>query len=74
MNPKTHEFIGFEESHLPNKKYNVILKNKTSGRLKDNTGLGKFSNLNHLDKQRRQNHIKTHFKVIGLPAGPPAEG
>ena len=33
MTPKTHEFIGFEESHLPNKKYNAILKNKTSGRL-----------------------------------------
>ena len=78
--PRTHEFIGFEESHLPNKKYNAILKNKTSGRLvrvpfgargyeqyKGSTGPGKFSSLNHLDKQRRQNYIKRHSKDKNTP-------
>ena len=81
--PRTHEFIGFEKSHLTGKKYNAILKNKTTGRLlrvpfgvrgyeqfKDRTGLGKFSSLNHLDKQRRQNYIKRHSKDKKYPLLP----
>ena len=78
--PQTHDFVGFEKSHLPTKKYNAILKNKTTGRIsrvpfgavgyeqyKDTTGLGKFSQMDHLDKTRRQNYIKRHSKDNNTP-------
>ena len=78
--PSTHTFIGFEKSHLPTKKYNTILENKTTGRVsrvpfgavgyeqyKDSTGLGIYSHLDHLDKDRRQNYIRRHSKDNNKP-------
>jgi hypothetical protein len=62
------QFIRFEKSKNPKKKYTAILKNKDTGReikkhfgasayehYKDSTGLGHWSHKDHLDKTRRKN-------------------
>ena len=62
-----YKFIGFEISHLKNKKYNAILKNKENHKLKkipfgdkryeqyeDKTNLQAYKKLNHYDKERRR--------------------
>ena len=67
--PKTeYEFIRFERSHIPSKKYNAILENKVTGRIgtvpfgstgyaqyKDRA-LGFYSSIDHMDKKRRARH------------------
>ena len=70
-----YQFIKFEKSKSPNKKYSAILKNKKTGRIKtvnfgdiryqhyrDSTGLGLYSNLNHGDNKRRDNFLKRFEK------------
>ena len=70
---KEYTFVKFERSHLPNKKYNAILKNKKTGRevkvpfgarnyeqYKDSTGLGLYSNKDHGDKKRRAAYRARH--------------
>lgn len=67
--------IGFTKSLTKNKKYDAILKNKQTGKIKkiafgqlpyqhykDTTGLNLYSHLNHLDKQRRELYYKRHNK------------
>ena len=72
-NPNEYRFVKFEKSKTKNKKYDAILQNKNTGRLrkvsfgdkrykqyKDQTGLGLYSNLNHLDKSRRERYRTRH--------------
>ena len=79
----THEFVKFEVSHLPTKKYNAVLKNRKSGRelripfgaigyeqFKDTTGLGAYTKDDHLNDKRRQNYIKRHSNDKNKPYAP----
>jgi len=72
-NPENYELMGFQESHLNNKKYDAILKNKITNKLKlvpfgqkgyehykDKTPLKLYSNFNHLDKERKKNYRLRH--------------
>ena len=62
-----YTFKGFEKSKNPKKKYDAILENKKTGRIKkmafgsrnmeqyrDRTGLGVYKSQDHLDKTRRK--------------------
>ena len=66
---KDYDLVGFKISTNPNKKYDAFIKNKNTGRLvkigfgsrfplmehyKDQTGIGAYSKLDHLDDVRRQ--------------------
>lgn len=66
-NPNDYEHIGFTKSHLSTKKYDAVLKNKITNRIKlipfgsinyqqykDLTPLKLYSDLDHLDKNRRK--------------------
>ena len=68
-----YTFVKFERSHMPDKKYNVVLRNKSTGRTKkisfgakgyaqykDSTGLKLYSSLDHLDEERRKRYLKRH--------------
>lgn len=68
-----YKHIGFTKSHLEKKKYDAILKNKITNKIKlvpfgsinyqqykDVTGLNLYTHLNHLDKRRRDNYYKRH--------------
>lgn len=70
--PSQYKFLKFEKSKRAGKKYDAILKNKTTGRevrvpfgalgyqhYKDKA-LGLYSNLNHLDKKRRASYQSRH--------------
>lgn len=70
---KEYRFIKFEKSKTKNKKYDAILENKKTKRLRrvpfgdsryeqyqDTTGLGFYSNKDHKDKQRRLNYRNRH--------------
>ena len=70
---RDYQFVRFEKSHIREKKYNAILKNKKTGRLtrvpfgsssydqyRDSTGLGLYSHKDHNDKKRRANHRSRH--------------
>jgi len=72
-NPNDYNFIKFQKSHLSGKKYDAVLKNKKTERLKlvpfgdvnynqykDTTGLGLYTNKNTLDKKRRDLYRKRH--------------
>lgn len=72
-NPNNYTHIGFAKSSTKNKKYDAILKNKETGRLKkvpfgqlpyqqfyDSTGLNLYSHLNHGDKTRRRLYYNRH--------------
>jgi hypothetical protein len=72
-NPNDYIHIGFSKSLTKNKKYDAILKNKKSGKIKkisfgdirygqffDNTGLNLYTNLNHGDKVRRRLYYNRH--------------
>jgi hypothetical protein len=73
QNPENYKFVKFQKSNSKGKKYDAILKNKTTGRTKtvpfgalgyqhykDSTGLGLYSSKNHLDKERRKNFRSRH--------------
>ena len=75
-NPNHYKFIKFQRSNTKNKKYDAIILNKKTKRYKtipfgdkrykhykDTTGLGLYSNLNHLDKNRRKNYRSRHNKT-----------
>lgn len=75
MESNNYIHIGFTKSHIKNKKYDAILKNKFTGQIKkvpfgdqrfqhyrDSTGLNLYSHLNHLDKKRRDLYYKRHNK------------
>lgn len=70
---KNYELLGFRKSKRKNKKYDAILKNMKTNRLKyipfgdnryehyeDKTGLELYNNKNHYDKKRRENYRKRH--------------
>ena len=70
---KLYKFIKFQKSNAKNKKYSAILKNKDTGRTiainfgdtryqqyKDSTGLGLYSHLDHIDKERRSRYRSRH--------------
>ncbi len=69
------KLIGFSKSHLENKKYDAILVNKNSKKIKlvpfgssshqqyrDSTGLNLYSHLDHLDEKRKENYFKRFGK------------
>lgn len=73
--PNKYMFVSFKKSNNKIKKYDAILRNKTTGKTravpfgsriplmeqyKDNTGLGLYSKLDHNDKKRRDNFRKRH--------------
>jgi hypothetical protein len=69
----------FEKSTRKDKKYSVITEsgkkihfgNINFQHYKDNTGLGLYSHLNHLDKKRRDNYRARHKAILkkdGTPA------
>ena len=66
-NPEMFVLKGFEKSHLKDKKYNAVLKNKKTGKIrkipfgcssyehfKDKTKTGLWSHKDHKDKKRRE--------------------
>lgn len=70
---KDYRFLKFERSKTKNKKYDAILENKKTKRLRrvpfgdkryqqyqDSTGLGFYTDKDHKDKQRRFNYRKRH--------------
>ena len=77
-----YTFIGFERSHLPAKKYNAILKNKTTSRevkvpfgaigyeqYKDRA-LGLYSSQDHKNTSRRARYIARHSGDINKAYSP----
>jgi len=76
--PKSNfRHVGFVKSNTKYKKYDAIVRNKkddSSFRVpfgdnryehyKDKTGLGLYSNLNHLDNSRRRNYVRRHTHYI----------
>ena len=79
---KDYSFIKFERSHLPAKKYNAILENKSTGRIvrvpfgargytqyKDRA-LGLYASSDHNDKTRRANYHARHASDINKPYSP----
>ena len=74
---KEYSFIEFKISKMKNKKYAAILENKDTKRrrivnfgdnryeqYKDTTGLGLYSDKNHLDKKRQEAYKTRHQKDI----------
>ena len=75
--PKSENiFIEFKRSHIPSKKFDALLKSKSTGRLvtipfgatgysqyKDRA-LGLYSSLDHKDKTRRANYRSRHASDI----------
>ena len=72
-NPKEYKFLMFQESKTKNKKYDAVLMHKKTKKIKlvpfgdksysqynDQTGLGLFSHLDHLDKERRRLYKTRH--------------
>ena len=72
-----YKLKGFEKATSVNKKYNAILVNKATKKIKripfgasdyeqykDTTGMGLYSNKDHNDKKRRQLYRQRHFKDL----------
>jgi len=72
-----YELIGFKKSHKPNKKYDAILKNHNTNRIrlmpfgdimydhyKDTTPLKLYSNMNHYDEDRRKRFQIRHHGFL----------
>lgn len=72
-NPDNYTFIEFKKSTTKNKKYDAILMNKKTNKLKkisfgdkryphynDKTGLNLYPKLNSLDKQKRKMYLLRH--------------
>lgn len=70
-----YTLVRFERSHLPNKKYDAVLRNRHTGKLtripfgdsryeqfKDTTGLGLWSHKDHGDNVRRRAYWDRHRK------------
>ena len=74
---KDWKFIGFRKSNTKLKKYDSLIKNKQTGKIKiipfgsssysqykDSTGLGLYSHLDHNDKERRRRYKTRHQVYI----------
>jgi hypothetical protein len=74
-NPNDFKLLTIEKSHTKNKKYDGILQNKQTGKIKrvpfgdqryqhfkDRTGLKMYSHLDHNDDKRRKNYLARHAK------------
>jgi hypothetical protein len=72
-NPEDYKLISFEK-HTGNKKYNAILLNKKTKRIKKvpfgqkgyeqyHDVIGLYKHLDHKDKERRKNYLKRHRKT-----------
>ena len=71
-NPSNYKFKGFKKSHLPTKKYDAILENKTTGKIKHvpfgakgyeqykDKAMGLYSKQDHNDLARRTSYRKRH--------------
>jgi hypothetical protein len=72
-----YDFMCFEKSKIKHKKYNGIIQHKTSGRIvkipfgddrygqyRDQTGLGVYSDKDHMDSFRIFNYIQRHKKWV----------
>lgn len=72
-NPNDYKFIMFKRSHLPEKKYDAVLKNKRTDTIKlvpfgdsnyqqykDTSGLKLYSSKDNLDTKRRDLYRKRH--------------
>ena len=72
-NPSDYKFIEFKKSNTKHKKYDAILMNKKTSKLKkvpfgdnryeqykDSTGLGIYTKLNHNDSKRRALYRQRH--------------
>lgn len=71
--PDKYTFVKFQRSSTKGKKYDVILRNKATGRTKkipfgdknyqqfrDSTGLKLYSSQDHLDEERRKRYQNRH--------------
>ena len=74
---KDYIFKGFEKAKAKHKKYTALIQHKKTKKIikinfgddryqqyKDSTGLGLYSNKNHLDKKRRASYRSRHKKDI----------
>jgi hypothetical protein len=72
-NPNNFKLVGFRKSKTKNKKYEAMLENKKTEKIKfipfgdkryeqyqDKTGLDVYSHKNHNDKKRRELYRKRH--------------
>lgn len=72
-NPELYVLKGFEKSHLKDKKYNALLQNKQTGKIRkipfgcssyehfeDKTKTGIWSHKDHKDKNRRKLYRLRH--------------
>ena len=72
-----YKLKGFEKATAVNKKYDAILVNKSTKKIKripfgdsryeqyrDSSGLGLYSSKDHNDKKRRQLYRNRHFKDL----------
>ena len=71
-NPEDYTFIRFEKSMNKSKKYDAVLLNSKTGKVKrvafgqlpyqqyKDKALGLYSSINHLDTKRRENYRKRH--------------
>lgn len=68
-----YTILGNEVSHLPYKKYNLVLQRKGTNTIirvpygdsqypqyRDTTGIGKYTHRDHLDKNRQIRYLKRH--------------
>lgn len=73
LNPENYKFIEFKKSSTKNKKYDAIMMNLKTNKIKkiqfgdvrynqyeDKTGLDVYKHLNHYDKNRRKLYRKRH--------------
>lgn len=70
--------LGFRKSTHKNKKYDAVLSNgraipfgdKRYGQYMDRTGLGLYSHMDNLDKDRREGYHNRHGRILnsaGIP-------
>lgn len=73
LKPRDYKFVKFTKSHKRGKKYDAILLNKHTRKIKrvpfgavgyeqykDSTGLGHYTKYNHGDKKRRTRYRRRH--------------
>lgn len=80
---KDYTLVRYEKSHLSNKKYNAVLRNKATGRevrvpfgdraygqYRDRVPLKLYSSMDHGDEARRANYRSRHSSDINKEYSP----